>query len=230
MTFPKTSPKLSSLVWIGTAPHQHCAIAAQAEHFEDSDDFLLSAEAYDYGFYVVHMEQRGVPAVDLIRLVRRRSGAGLVAVGAVAHARFAAALEAGADAVADMDAPAEYLQAVVAAVRRRVASVAVNTATRSEWELLESQSTLHAPDGTAIALSHSDLTIMRSFALAGGTTVRRSHLTQTLWGETKESMDGALHAALYRLRKRIEHAGQPLWPIYAVAGVGYEFRAPLRLL
>ena len=85
-----------------------------------------------------------------------------------------------------------------------------------------------APDGATIRLSPSELTVLSMLVDANGTVVPRAALVERLWGTSAEaSTDGALHAALYRLRKRVEKAGQALWPLHAVSGVGYEFRASL---
>ena len=213
--------------WIGLPPEALAPLAATGLQYEDSDDFLLSVDAYEQDLYVVDLVQRGVSGIDLVRLIRRRSSAGLVALSASPHASFVAALELGADAVVDREAPLEHVGATIEAVRRRVAGIA--SAAPAPWKLKEQQAVLFAPDGTAITLSPSDLALMRIFALADGHVVCRSELTRQLWGPTAGDMDNALHAALYRLRKRVEHAGQRLWPAHAVAGVGYEFRAPLLL-
>ena len=58
---------------------------------------------------------------------------------------------------------------------------------------------------------------------------RREALLQRLWGGEAQDMDNALHATVYRLRKRMEKNGRLLSPLQAVPRVGYEFRAPLRL-
>jgi two-component system OmpR family response regulator len=213
--------------WIGLPPEALAALAAEGVRYEDSDDFLLSVDAYEHDLYVVDLEQRGVSGIDLVRLIRRRSSAGLVVLSAPPHASYVSALELGADAVVDREAPPERVRATMAAVLRRVAGIAPVAST--PWKLKERQAVLFAPDGTAITLSPSDLALMRVFALANGHVVCRSELTRQLWGPTASDMDNALQAALYRLRKRVEQGGQRLWPAHAVAGVGYEFRAPLLL-
>ena len=213
--------------WIGLPPEGLVPLASTGVRYQDSDDFLLSVDAYEQPLYVVDLVQRGVSGIDLVRLIRRHSGAGLVALSPAPHALYVQALELGADAVVDRDAPPEHVAAALAAVRRRLAGI--GPAETAPWKLKERQAVLFAPDGTAITLSPSDLALMRIFALADGHVVCRSELTLQLWGPTAGDMDNALHAALYRLRKRVEQAGQRLWPAHAVAGVGYEFRAPLLL-
>lgn len=193
--------------------------------FEDSDDFLLAPNAFDFDFFVVQLAQRGVRGIDLIRLIRRRSTAGILALSHEAHDEFVPALDSGADMVVRRDAPTDHLLAAMAAVRRRVRQGLASA--QEVWKLQEDRAVLQAPDGTQIDLSASDLTIMRCFAAAEGGRVSRDVLLEQLWGSSTESMDNALHATLYRLRKRIEQAGQALVPVHAVAKLGYEFRAPL---
>ncbi|WOB09971.1 winged helix-turn-helix domain-containing protein [Piscinibacter gummiphilus] len=199
--------------------------------FQDSDDFLLSANAYDFDLYVVELAQQGVRGIDLVRLIRRRSVAGIVALGGEEGSEFVQALESGADMVLKADAPADHLSAGVAAVWRRLQSTAAGApgAAPNPWTLLESRGVLQAPDGTEITLSESDLAIVRCFADAEGAKVERRTLIERLWGPdaAPASTENALHATLYRLRKRIEQAGQAFVPVHAVARVGYEFRAPL---
>lgn len=220
------------LAWIGDSTAPPRALAATAVRYEDSDDFLLSPQAFEHDFYVVQLVQRGVCGIDLIRLIRRRSTAGIVALCNEAQDDFVEALDAGADMVLGHGAPPAHLGAAIAAVRRRAglaaaAAASAASAAPSPWTLHEAHSQLQAPDGTVIALSDSDLTIMRCFAAAGGAQVARQVLVERLWGEAAGAMDNALHATVYRLRKRIEQAGQALVPVHAVSRVGYEFRAPL---
>jgi len=224
------APHHRPLAWIGAGALASGLAAAALQSFDDSDDFLLAPEPYGFDFYVVQLAQRGVRGVDLVRLIRRRSAAGIIALSNERQDEFVAACEAGADMVLSQHAPAEHLLAAMTAVRRRIHLQAKAAATGAEaWRLLADSATLQAPDGTRIALSESDLAIMLCFAHADGGRVERRQLVECLWGEQADAMDNALHATLYRLRKRIELASQTLAPVRAVAKVGYEFRAPLQL-
>ncbi|QHI97223.1 hypothetical protein GT347_04055 [Xylophilus rhododendri] len=216
----------SAHAWIGTPPRSLERLASRGVRFDDSDDFLLSAEPFEHRLYVVDLQQRGVPGADLVRLIRRRSQAGLVALSAAPHAQFVQVLESGADCMVDRLAPAAHVEAVIAALRRRLEMAA---APSGPWKLKQEQARLQAPDGTEIMLSRSDVTLLSAFVQAEGGVVARADITRSLWGPEATDMDGALHAALYRLRKKVEQAGQTAWPAHAVAGVGYEFRAPLLL-
>lgn len=224
---PSARPLRASLAWIGHTRSAPRLLADVVTSFEDSDDFLLAPNAFDFDFYVVQLAQRGVRGLDLVRLIRRRSPAGIVALGDAAQNNFVAALDSGADMVLPPDAPTDHLLAAIAAVRRRLHTPSAGTP--RPWTLLEAHAALQAPDGTQIPLSESDLAIMGCFADAEGGKVERRVLMERLWGTDTEhgSTENALHATVYRLRKRIEQAGQALVPVHAVARVGYEFRAPL---
>ena len=222
-------PPARSLAWIGADIAPPAALADACTRFEDSDDFLLAPGAFEQGLYVVQLAQRGVAGLDLIRLIRRRSEAGIVALCNAARDDYVAALELGADLVLGGDTPPAQLLAAIAALRRRVGLATAATPAPSPWRLHEARALLQAPDGSTIALSDSDLTILRCFAAAAGGQVSRQLLVERLWGASAGAMDNALHATVYRLRKRIEQAGQALAPVHAVSRVGYEFRAPLVL-
>lgn len=225
------NPAALALAWVGTP----AAVARQLEEpvacYEDSDDFLLDLQAFDHEVYVIQFEQRGVRGIDLVRLIRRRTAAAVLVLADDTGPDFIAALESGADMVLRPAAPGSHLRAAVAALRRRVQRAvppgAQASASPTNWTLEEAQALLRAPDGTPIPLSDSDLAIMRCFAAAEGGQVARQTLVEQLWGAAAGVMDNALHATMYRLRKRIEQSGQPLAPVHAVSRVGYEFRAPL---
>ncbi len=215
------------LAWVGHTCAPAGALAETVTIFEDSDDFLLAPNAYGFDFYVLQLNQRGVRGMDLIRLIRRRTAAGIVALLDKDPDEFTLALESGADMVLSQHTPSDHLMAAIKAVQRRAASSHATPQGQGIWTLLVERSILQTPDGTQIALSDSDLVIMQCFAAAEGGKVDRQMLVERLWGHEAGSMDNALHATLYRLRKRIEQAGQALVPVHAIARVGYEFRAPL---
>lgn len=211
------------LAWVG-APLRGGAKAFAAVSFEDSDDFLLSPAPFDFKLFVIRSAQRGVAGLDLIRLVRRRTAAGIVALCDHLADEFVPYLGAGADMVLGSDASPEHLRAAILAVERRV--LLSHKAISAPWRLTESEATLETPEGKKIPLSESDLAILQCFAANGG-KVDRQALIERLWGEDAGGTDNALHATVYRLRKKIEQAGQTQAPLYVVPKVGYEFRAPL---
>ena len=226
MDSPNFDVANTSVAWIGRHADAHRALMAPVTRFEDSDDFLLADQAFEFGFFIVELAQQGVSGVDLVRLIRRRTTAGILALCNPAADQFVAALESGADAVLNADVPATHLRATVSALSRRIRQGAAPSA--GLWTLRDARSALQSPDGALIPLSESDLIIMRCFVEVKGGRVDREVLVERLWGKAADkALDNALHATLYRLRKRIEHGGQRMAPIHAVSRLGYEFRAPL---
>lgn len=124
---PPMNPSLDSsksndcpaLVWIGRAFGRPWPQATSMEWFGNSDDFLLSHQAFDFPFYVVCVEQHGVSGSILIRRIRRRSSVGILAISNLEESGFVAALEAGADMVLRQDVPDDQLRAAIQAIRRR---------------------------------------------------------------------------------------------------------------
>lgn len=224
---PSNAVPGANLAWVGERTIETRQLPCVIVTFENSDDFLLSPAPFDFEVYVISSEQSGVGALDLIRLLRRRTAAGIVTLCKSLADEFVLHLGAGADMVLGYDVPTEHVKAAIDAVARRASpSQAVKS---SSWKLLEAEATLETPEGKRIPLSESDLTILQCFAVGGGKVARQT-LIERLWGSDTGSMDNALHATLYRLRKRIEQTGQTLAPVYAVPKVGYEFRAPLAVV
>lgn len=215
------------LAWVGPRWRSDSALPWAVTVFEDSDDFLLSAAPFDFEVFVIRSSQHGVGGLDLIRIIRRRTTAGILALCDRPRDDFASYLDGGADMVLGMDVPLDHLRAGISALARRAGQG--RKAEYSAWKLLESQATLETPEGAHIPLSETDLTILRCFAANGG-KAERGELIERLWGAEAAAMDNALHATVYRLRKRIEQAGQARAPLHAVSRVGYEFRAPLVVL
>lgn len=223
-----TPPSTLTAAWIG--PSANTPVVAQTQLdvtcFEDSDDFLLSLAPYDFALYVIDLAQQGVGSQDLIRLLRRRTRAGIVALcDDASDAEMAGALELGADMALPCTASPTLLRAAVHAVQRRVSQT--QSAAVQPWTLQTERATLTTPWGGAIPLANTDLTILTCLAEAPDHKVAREVLAQRLWGSDHADMNNALQAALYRLRKRIEQAGCPNAPIHAVSRVGYEFRGSL---
>ncbi|HEY0817207.1 MAG TPA: winged helix-turn-helix domain-containing protein [Rhizobacter sp.] len=214
------------LAWVGRARPAAEGVADHVQWFGDSDDFLLAPDAFGFDFYVLHLAQQGVSGLDLVRLVRKRTAAGVLALDDAAAGSVAPALDSGADMVLAADVPLDDIRAAIAAVHRRAQATAAPSAA-APWTLHEDRSTLRAPDGVEIGLSASDLALLQCFAEAPEGKVERAVLVERLWGPEAGSMDNALHATVYRLRKRIEQSGHAFVPLHALAKVGYEFRAPL---
>jgi two-component system OmpR family response regulator len=193
--------------------------------FNDSDEFLVSPGAFEFDFYVIDLMLPGVDGVDLIRLVRRKGPAGIVVVsGRVAPDVFESVMRAGADMYLMKPVRFEQVALAIEAVHRRVEG---SRSQADVWRLDRATQKLIAPDGARIELSDNDLAVVECFVSAEGTTVTRATLCQRLGRDPAKEADNLLHAAIYRLRRRIERATRATVPLHSEPKVGYTFRGRL---
>lgn len=198
----------------------------EVQTFADSNELLAHTSPFSFNFYILDLMLPGVDGVELIRILRRRTQAGLLVVsGRLAPDVFSSVVDAGADM--HLAKPASFDQVVVAirAVHRRVASYSGSS---GEWLLDRQAGLLIAPDGVRIDLSDLDLAVMERFVQAEGQAVTRESLCQHLGRPVTEEPDNTLSAIIYRLRRRIERATASPVPLQALSRVGYVFRGPLR--
>ena len=170
----------------------------------------------------------GVDGDELIRILRRRTDAGVLVVsGKVGASVFEAVIDAGADMYLEKPVSLEQILLVAKALYRR----AVLRGQREQsWVVDLRASQLLAPDGAKVDLSDTDMTVMRCFLEADGGIVTRDTLIQRLGRDGASTLDNTLHATIYRLRRRIEKASTSLVPLQSEPRVGYVFRAPLKTL
>lgn len=196
--------------------------------FDDGSKLLAHADAYSFDFYVVDLTLPGVDGVDLIKILRLRSNAGLVVVsGRMAPDVFGSVVKAGADMYLAKPVQFEQVLLAIEAVHRRSGhSVPVD----APWRLDRRTRNLVTPDGARVALSETDLTVMDCFAEARGATVSRETLSERLGYAADDSSTDALNATIFRLRRRIERATPLPAPLQAKSRVGYLFRATLSVI
>jgi len=96
------------------------------------------------------------------------------------------------------------------------------------WRLDRVTQQMIAPDGARIDLSGNDLAVVECFVAANGATVTRATLCKRLGRDPAEEADNLLHAAIYRLRRRIERATHSTVPLHSEPKVGYTFRGRLQ--
>ncbi|MBL8362998.1 MAG: response regulator transcription factor [Rubrivivax sp.] len=193
--------------------------------YRDSRDLLAATDAYDYDFYLVDLMLPGIDGVELIKVLRKRSNAGVLVVsGRLAPDVFRQVVDAGADMY--LAKPVQFEQVVLAiqAVQRRVGSGAP---AQTPWKFDRRARQLVAPDGVRVDLSDADVLVLECFAQAEGGTVTRETLRQRLGREPDAAGTDGLNAIIYRLRRRIERATPSLVPLQSRSRVGYVFRAPL---
>ena len=200
------------------------ALGIQVQHFADSNDLLASSTPFDFGFYIVDLMLPGVDGTDLIGILRRRTQAGLVVVsGRVAPDVFATVIDGGADMYLAKPVSFEQIVVAIRGVYRRV-----TTPVSQAWLLDGRAGRLVAPDGVVIALSETDLALMRCFLDAKGGSVSRETLFKLLGHDNTPEAENLLSATIYRLRRRIERATPLPAPLQTQARVGYAFKGELR--
>lgn len=193
--------------------------------YTDSSDLLADPEAYQFEFYVFDLMLPGVDGVELIRILRKRSDAGVLVVsGRLGDEVFAEVVNAGADMYLVKPVTFEQVELAVRAVHRRITTTAK---TATAWRLDPLRSVLTAPDGQAIELSATDLSLMECFLEAKGAVVAREDLARRLGLATDSESGNTLHATIYRLRRRIERVTPMAVPLQSQQRVGYVFKAPL---
>ena len=197
----------------------------QVDVFADSNDLLAHVDAYGYDFFVVDLHLPGVDGVNLIKVLRLRTAAGILVVsGQLGPDVFASAIGAGADMYLAKPVQFEQVAIAIKAVQRRAGAT---SAGNPPWRLERRGQQLVAPDGARVDLSDLDLAVIECFVSANGATVSRDALRQEL-GQGADVAADSLNATIYRLRRRIEKATPTAVPLQARSRVGYVFRAPLQ--
>lgn len=193
--------------------------------FGDSNDLLASDGAYDHDFYVLDLGLPGVDGVELIKVLRKRTQAGVLVVsGRLGPEVFRHIVEAGADMYLVKPVQFEQVALAIRAVQRRAAQLA----TKNEaWRLNRQGAELQAPDGARVPLSDTDLQVLQCLLEARGDTVTRDALRLRLGRVPSAQGDDGLNAIIYRLRRRIERATPLMVPLQSRSRVGYVFKAPL---
>jgi two-component system, OmpR family, response regulator len=197
--------------------------------FADSNDLLADPQAYDFGFYVLDLMLPGVDGQELLKILRRRTNAGVLVVsGRLGPEVFRNVVTAGADMY--LAKPVSFEQVVVAieAVQRRAKPQGVPAA-NAPWRLERANGELVAPDGARVSLSEADQAVMECFVAAAGEVVERETLRLKLGKGASEGESDGINATIYRLRRRIERATPLLVPLQSRSRVGYVFKAPLQV-
>ena len=197
----------------------------EVQTYGDSSDLLADMAPYRFDFYVLDLMLPGVDGVELIRILRKRTQAGVLIVsGRLGPEVFADVINAGADMYLTKPVTFEQVELAVRAVHRRIMTTAK---TATAWKLDRRRSLLTAPDNQTVDLSPTDLILMDCFLKAQGAVVTREQIRELLEGTSAAESDNSLHATIYRLRRRIERVTPLAVPLQSQQKVGYQFRAPL---
>jgi DNA-binding response OmpR family regulator len=194
--------------------------------FADSNDLLAHTDPHAYGCYVTDLMLPGVDGTDLIKILRRRTNAGILVVsGRHAADTFKQVVDAGADMYLSKPVQFEQVLLAIKAVCRRASAT---DPTHNLWRLDRRAGQLIAPDGARVELSEADRGVLECFVEADGEVVPREALLQRLGRAGDPEAAGGLNATIFRLRRRIERATPATVPLQTKSGVGYAFRAPLK--
>ena len=200
----------------------------QVDVYADSNDLLAHANPYGYDFYVVDLMLPGIDGIDLIKVLRRRSTAGIIVVsGRLAADVFEKAISAGADMY--LAKPVNFEQ-IVLAVEAVVRRASMGSLAHTHWTLDRRGRQLIAPDGAHVDLSDGHLAVLECFLEADGEVVTREALRQRLGQTPDDESADSLNSPIFRLRRRIERATSIAMPLHAKSRVGYVFRAPLKAI
>lgn len=200
----------------------------QVDVFDDSNDLLAHAEPYGYDFYVVDLMLPGIDGLDLIKVLRRRSDAGLLVVsGRLSPDVFKDVVHAGADMYLTKPLQFEQVAIAIEAVQRRAAKTGLANAA---WKLDRRAGQLIAPDGARVDLSETDLAVLECFVAAAGEVVSREQLRMKLGRDSERDAADGLNATIYRLRRRIERATPAIVPLQSRSRVGYVFKSELQVV
>ncbi|WP_395700252.1 response regulator transcription factor [Aquabacterium sp.] len=193
--------------------------------FASGEDLITDPQGFAFEFYVVDLGLQGLDGLDLIRLLRRRSSAGILVVsGRLGGEVFEQIVLAGGDMYLTKPVQFDQVALAVRAVHRRAV---LSMAKAEGWRLLRATRQLVAPDGASVELSEADLALLECFVGAVGATVTRETLHARLGHSAGESAENTLTATVYRLRRRIERATPLAVPLHAQPRLGYVFKAPL---
>lgn len=196
--------------------------------FTDSTDLLASADPYAFAFYVTDLMLPGVDGVDLIKVLRRRTNAGVLVVsGRLGADTFKEVITAGADMYLAKPVQFEQVALAISAVQRRAG---LTDPLHNAWRLDRRIGQLVAPDGARIDLSEADRLLLECFVEAQGEVVPRETLLRCLGRAADLEASGGLNGTIFRLRRRIERATPAAVPLQTKSGVGYAFRAPLHVI
>lgn len=203
-------------------------MGVSATVFADGADFLASADPYGFDFYVLDLMLPSVDGVSLIDVLRRRSSAGILVVsGRLGADTFRDVVRVGADMYLGKPAQLDQICIAMQAVHRRVCA---SLTLHQVWRLDRRAAQLIAPDGARIELSAHDQALIERFARANGDPVSREELSRCLGKSAQSEGQGGLNGTIFRLRRRIERASSAAVPVQAKSGVGYAFKAPLKVI
>lgn len=201
-------------------------LGTQVDVFADSNDLVTDPKGFDYNFYIVDLRLPGLDGLTLIKLLRRRTSAGVLVVsGQLAPDDFKQVIEAGADMYLAKPVQFEQIELVMKAVQRRIeSSLQVDLV----WGLDRHARQLVTPSGARVDMTEVDMAVLACFVAAEGGLVTRESLSAAVAGLSGSGTSPDLGATIYRLRRRIARVAPDALPLQSKSRIGYIFNAPIR--
>jgi len=187
--------------------------------FDDSSDLLASESPFGYDFYVVDLMLPGVDGDEMIRILRRRTDAGVLVVsGKVGASVFEAVIDAGCRHVPRKagEPGADPLGRESAAPACRAGAASASKAGR--WNCAPANCS--RPDGAKVEAERHRHDGDPLLPRCRCSIVTRDTLVQRLGRDNSSTLDNTLHATIYRLRRRIEKASTSLVPLQSEPRIG----------
>jgi len=166
---------------------------------------------------------------DLAREIRSCSDCGIVMLTARGEPEDRIhGLRQGADIYLVKDTSLREIEASLSSLLRRLGQSAP-AEPKEAWLLDQVRWQLLSPDGTAMALTATELGFLSILLERPGQPCSRDMLVRKLARIPEQWDSRHLDAVVARLRRKIRRAGHPEAPIRMVYGLGYAFSAPARV-
>lgn len=198
-----------------------------ARGFESAEDFFRAWPEERFDLLLLDIALPGASGLELARRVRETDTVGIIMLTALdAASDHVAGLDAGADAYLSKQSPLEVIEATCHSVLRRLGmSGATQPPVKrtDRWLLDNKQWSLTAPDGTAVALTHTEVIFLAALFDKPGEAVERNKLLALLGKQDTLSNQRNLDNAASRLRRKVQQACDIELPVRPSYGRGYTF-------
>lgn len=187
--------------------------------FGAAEDLLKSGELGNCDFFILDLGLPGIDGIELIKLIRARSDAGILVIsGRMGPDAFNSTLAAGADMFVNKPVRFDQVYNAILSVSRRMA---LRVAGSTAWKLNVPAAELTAPDGRAIDLTSVELLMLRRLCQEPARPLSRQDLAAAA-GMLHHETDRSLDSAIFHLRRKIEQEASQPSPIKTVHGFGYQ--------
>jgi two-component system KDP operon response regulator KdpE len=174
---------------------------------------------------VIHTETPDADWLDLLRTMRRFSGAVAVALSRrFDEGELVAAVEAGADDYIHLPLTSAQLVARFRAALRRVSRFTNGDECLATCGRLQMDPARHEAvvNGRRLRLTASEFKLLLFLVQREGRVARKESLRDLIWGENADVYGPCLRKYIQNLRRRLEETPDPKPSIVTVTKVGYR--------